>query len=210
MRLTNSGDILSQENYHRVKSIALMLPRTGYGPSASLDDCLAHLRPLLYFLFSAHCPVVKASSSLLIATDFSLGQLPFHLPHGVTSVLTLQRSCLLINGFRIWPYCRLFIFTPLSQGKWLSCRLSPAQTSSTHIRLNSLKHSIFTPWPLAKNLTFFHNIDYLLRCPLSDLTAYCPSGTWLRLCLRKTIASIGFAFSEYLDSITLLSLGLSP
>ena len=38
----------------------------------------------------------------------------------------------------------------------------------------------------------------LLICPLSDLTAYCPSGTWLRLCLRKTLASTDFAFSEYL------------
>ena len=74
---------------------------------------------------------------------------------GVTSVLTLHWSCLFIDGFRLWPHCRLFIFTPFSHGKWLSYSLSPAQTSSTQISLIASKHPEYTPWPFAKGLTFF-------------------------------------------------------
>ena len=43
MRLTCLRDILSQENYHRVLSIALRLPCTSYGPSDF--SCLANLWP---------------------------------------------------------------------------------------------------------------------------------------------------------------------
>ena len=74
---------------------------------------------------------------------------------GVTSVLTLHWSCLFIDNFRLWPHCRLFIFTPFSYGKWLSYSLSPAQTSSTQISLIAFRHPEYTPWPFAKGLTFF-------------------------------------------------------
>ena len=171
MRLTCPGNSLSQENYHTVMSIALRLPCTGYGPLVSLSMTASPILGFSCTFFSLPIVLWLKLRPICVSLQMSLyANCLFISLLGVTSILTLQRSCLLINGFRIWPYCRLFIFTPLSQGKRLSCSLSPAQISSTHIRLNSLKHSIFTPWPLAKNLTFFHNIDCLLRCPLSDLT----------------------------------------
>ena len=114
-------------------------------------------------------------------------------------------------AFKIWPYCRLFIFTPLSQGKWLSCSLSPTQTLFTHIKLNTLKHSDFTSWPFAKNLTFFHKIDNFLAhmsalgpyslLPFRHMTTSLPQkdSCLNRLCLL---------WVSY--SISLLSLGLSP
>ena len=95
--------------------------------------------------------------------------------------------------------------------KWLSCRLSPAQTSSTHIRLTTLTHSDFTSWPFAKNMTFFHKIDNFLAhmsalgpynlLPFRHITTSLPQKDCClnRLCLLRV---------SYL--ISLLSLGLSP
>ena len=97
--------------------------------------------------------------------------------------------------------CRLFIFTSIPQGKWISCSLSHAQTTSTHNKLIALNQTDFTLQSMAKNIaSLSHSTTSLLMCPLSDLYNLFPfRRNLLRPYLGKTLASTGSVFSEFLN-----------
>ena len=152
--------------------------------------------PLLYRspLWLKLRPLFLSPHSLLSANCLFISLM------GATHVLILRWSCPFIDSFILWPNCRMCVFTPLSQGKWLSCSLSRAQLRPLMIDLMLMTLKIYSK-PICQRTWHFlpHTTSFLLMRLLSDLTAYCPSGAVLCLYLGKTLASTCFAFSEFLN-----------
>ena len=157
MRLTCPSDILSHGKlpWGNVYSTQTILYKLWL--IKPFGDCPLHLKPNCIF-----------SLSILCRSPYGLGFILSSYRHKV-----LSRSFTLSSPswelFSCWPFSGhasletasnyghivvYFIFTPLSQWKWLSCSLSPAQTSSAHVWLIALNHFNFPPRPFVKNLTF--------------------------------------------------------
>ena len=212
MRLTCSSNILSQENYHRVMSIALRFPCTGYGPSTSLGDYLAHLRPLcllslclcqwpygLGFVHSAYhhsClfrPIALSSPSweLLPSWPFSgHASLSTASEYGLTAVcpssLPSHRVSDYLAAYRLLKLRPLTLDLILSNTRTLLHGHLPRIWHSSVVN-NFLAHvSTLGPYSL---LPFWHITTSL---PQKDSCLN-------RLCILWVF-----------NSITLLSLGLSP
>ena len=158
MQLTCLGDILSQENYLMVMSIALRLPRTGYGPLdlQAIALPISGLTIFCFFPFSATRPMAQASSSLLIATKLSLGQLPFPLLHG---------SCFHLDPSVFMPLYRrrqIMAILPYVLSSFSSHMISNRLAAYRLLKLRPLTCDLllsinmtFPLRPFAKNLTFF-------------------------------------------------------